>query len=105
VGWQTGELMETRDCAADSTGKQQTGFFDPFGEPIKEARLQAKAPIDTRSAGANRRERQTTSTRGEKSEDRIYMIFRSEIGPEFLYPVDPVKTHCLVHQGTLSSHR
>lgn len=42
-GWQTGGLMETRDCAADSTGKQQTGFFDPFGEPIKVALLQAKA--------------------------------------------------------------
>ena len=33
------------------------------------------------------------------------MILSSEIGPEFLYPVNPVKTHCLVHQGTLSTLR
>ncbi|MDE0865274.1 MAG: hypothetical protein OSA98_15900 [Rubripirellula sp.] len=43
VGWQTCGYMETWEGTADSTGKQQTGFFDPFGEPIKEALLQAKA--------------------------------------------------------------
>jgi hypothetical protein len=35
--------METWNGTADDTGKQQTGYFDPFGEPIREAILQAKA--------------------------------------------------------------
>lgn len=43
VGWQTCGYMETWEGTADSTGKQQTGYFDPFGKPIKEALLQAKA--------------------------------------------------------------
>jgi hypothetical protein len=43
VGWQTCGYMETWEGTADSTGKQQTGYFDPFGKPIREALLQAKA--------------------------------------------------------------
>ena len=43
VGWQTCGYMETWEGTADATGKQQTGFFDPFGEPINEALLQARA--------------------------------------------------------------
>jgi hypothetical protein len=35
--------METWEGTADATGKQQTGYFDLFGEPIKEVLLQAKA--------------------------------------------------------------
>ncbi|MCP4856868.1 MAG: hypothetical protein GY903_20490 [Fuerstiella sp.] len=43
VGWQTCGYLETWEGTADATGKQQTGFFDPFGNPIREALLQAKA--------------------------------------------------------------
>lgn len=42
VGWQTCGYMETWEGTADDTGKQQTGYFDPFGVPIGEALLQAK---------------------------------------------------------------
>lgn len=43
VGWQTCGYMETWTGAADATGKQQTGYFDPFGKPIKEALAHAMA--------------------------------------------------------------
>ncbi|MEM7600269.1 MAG: hypothetical protein AAF357_02510 [Verrucomicrobiota bacterium] len=37
VGWQTCGYLETWEGTTDATGKQQTGYFDPFGEPIEEA--------------------------------------------------------------------
>lgn len=37
LGWQTCGYLETWEGAEDATGKQQTGYFDPFGEPIEEA--------------------------------------------------------------------
>ena len=43
VGWQTCGYMETWTGTSDDTGKQQTGYFDPFGKPIKEALTHAKA--------------------------------------------------------------
>ncbi len=43
LGWQTCGYLETWNGTADDTGKQQTGYFDPFGEPVKEALLHAKA--------------------------------------------------------------
>jgi hypothetical protein len=42
VGWQTCGYLETWKGTADATGKQQTGYFDPFGKPIKEALHHAK---------------------------------------------------------------
>jgi hypothetical protein len=42
LGWQTCGYMETWKGTSDATGKQQTGYFDPFGNPIKEALSQAK---------------------------------------------------------------
>lgn len=42
-GWQTCGYVETWKGTADATGKQQTGYIDPFGKPIKEAILHAKA--------------------------------------------------------------
>lgn len=43
VGWQTCGYLETWTGTADATGKQQTGYFDPFGKPINEALAHAKA--------------------------------------------------------------
>ncbi|MEM9283318.1 MAG: hypothetical protein AAGA96_15965 [Verrucomicrobiota bacterium] len=37
LGWQTCGYLETWEGTTDATGKQQTGYFDPFGEPIQEA--------------------------------------------------------------------
>lgn len=37
LGWQTCGYLETWEGTTDATGKQQTGYFDPFGEPIEEA--------------------------------------------------------------------
>ncbi|MEM9280493.1 MAG: hypothetical protein AAGA96_01580 [Verrucomicrobiota bacterium] len=42
VGWQTCGYLETWEGTADATGKQQTGYFDPFGEPIEEALSHAR---------------------------------------------------------------
>lgn len=37
LGWQTCGYLETWEGTADATGKQQTGYFDPFGKPIEQA--------------------------------------------------------------------
>ena len=42
LGWQTCGYLETWEGTADDTGKQQTGYFDPFGKPIEEALSQAR---------------------------------------------------------------
>jgi hypothetical protein len=42
LGWQTCGYLETWEGTADATGKQQTGYFDPFGEPIEEALSHAR---------------------------------------------------------------
>jgi hypothetical protein len=43
LGWQTCGYLETWEGTSDATGKQQTGYFDPFGQPIKEALSHVKA--------------------------------------------------------------
>jgi hypothetical protein len=43
VGWQTCGYLETWTGTSDATGKQQTGYFDPFGKPIEEALSHARA--------------------------------------------------------------
>ncbi len=43
LGWQTCGYLETWEGTADATGKQQTGYFDPFGEPIEDALSHARA--------------------------------------------------------------
>ena len=43
LGWQTCGYLETWEGTADSTGKQQTGYFDPYGKPIEEALVHVKA--------------------------------------------------------------
>ncbi len=42
LGWQTCGYLETWEGATDATGKQQTGYFDPFGKPIEAALSQAR---------------------------------------------------------------
>ena len=42
LGWQTCGYLETWEGAADATGKQQTGYFDPFGKPIEAALSRAR---------------------------------------------------------------
>lgn len=37
LGWQVCGYMETWEGTSDPTGKSQTGFFDPMGNPIEEA--------------------------------------------------------------------
>ncbi|PHR90589.1 MAG: hypothetical protein COA78_34935 [Blastopirellula sp.] len=42
LGWQTCGYLETWEGTADATGKQQTGYFDPFGKPIEAALSHAR---------------------------------------------------------------
>ncbi len=42
LGWQTCGYLETWTGTTDATGKEQTGYFDPFGKPIKEALVHVK---------------------------------------------------------------
>ncbi len=43
LGWQTCGYMETWSGVTDPTGQEQGGFFDPYGEPLMEALVHAKA--------------------------------------------------------------
>ncbi len=43
LGWQACGYLETCSGTSDATGKSQTGYFDPYGQPILEALVHAKA--------------------------------------------------------------
>ncbi|MEM8943549.1 MAG: hypothetical protein AAGD11_00075 [Planctomycetota bacterium] len=43
LGWQTCGYLETWSGVTDATGQEQGGFFDPFGQPLMEALMHAKA--------------------------------------------------------------
>lgn len=43
LGWQTCGYLETWSGVTDSTGQEQGGFFDPYGNPLIEALNHAKA--------------------------------------------------------------
>jgi len=43
LGWQNCGYLETWSGNSDNTGKEQSGFFDPFGNPITEVLTHVKA--------------------------------------------------------------
>lgn len=81
VGWQTCGYLETWEGTTDATGKQQTGYFDPFGEPIEEALSLARE--------ANAKALEWHEKAG--TLENVYAT-RSLLGSRTSQPTNPVKT-------------